>query len=663
MKKSRIFRLAPRGWTDAGTPIYDIADAKLVFSGPDSYMINSLHTTPDNKLIVCYNFEQWGKSPDTVACYDFEGKRLWSIARTDPWIEPSPQSTMVHATGAIYDFNIPKLGNVFGTWLYHGNKRPYLVTTDGLYVGTMMEDTMLGPTSLRGESACYYYQAPNGAPYLINGANQAEHIFKISGLDPGSVGRFEGAYQVSEADVQKAAEMRAVPEIKAPPKPVIGVSWLKKAPVIDGSLSGWNMSSGVTLDGGNGRTAEVALGRDEQNLYLAYKVHERNPMRNGGADWQSLFITGDCVDLMLQCDSKADPKRRNAVVGDQRLLLTLFQDKPVAVLYRPVVPGTASPVHLASAQIDQVIKLDSAKVVITRDVEHSSYVVEASVPLKDLGINAKEPGELRGDAGVIFADETGKGRSLRLYYYNKNTQMVNDLATEATLQPGEWGKIAMPLGPNLVKNGGFEEPLVASREDADKGWFVGTAANGSEAVLSEESPFTGLHSLLMQTTVPVSFPQDAYNDPDYTRFIKCANGGKGGGEAMIMQKVPVVAGHEYSLRYRYRCEEMQPERRQPGHPRGYILFRARLDWLCTPPFKAPSIGTGNQGNSMAEWQTVHDFYDQPWLFSKTYLAPEGATGAMLAFQLSTLAADHMPKLFLDNVEFVDLATRSSGTLN
>ena len=223
--------------------------------------------------------------------------------------------------------------------------------------------------------------------------------------------------------------------------------------------------------------------------------------------------------------------------------------------------------------------------------------------------------------------------------------------------------MTMPLGPNLVQNGDFEEPLVASIDDADKGWFVRTAVNGSEAVLSEESPFAGHHSLLMQTPVPVTFSSEAYSDPDYSRFIKQANGGKGGGEAQVIQKVPVVAGHEYSLRYRYRCEEMQPERRQTGHPRGYILFRARLDWLCTPPFKAPSIGTGNQGNSMPEWQTVQDFYNQPWLFAKTYLAPEGATGAMLAFQLNTVAADHMPKLFLDNVEFVDLATRSSRTIN
>ena len=64
-------------------------------------------------------------------------------------------------------------------------------------------------------------------------------------------------------------------------------------------------------------------------------------MRNGGADWRSLFISGDCVDLMLQTDPKADPKRRNPAPGDERLLFTLFQDKPVAVLYRPSVPGAA----------------------------------------------------------------------------------------------------------------------------------------------------------------------------------------------------------------------------------------------------------------------------------------------------------------------------------
>ncbi len=272
---------------------------------------------------------------------------------------------------------------------------------------------------------------------------------------------------------------------------MIGIHWLTRPPAIDGDLSDWNLNAGAGLDGGSGKKAEVALGRDAKNLYLAYKVHEPNPMRNGGADWRTLFISGDCVDLMLQTDPKADANRHTAVAGDRRLLLSLFQGQPIAVLYRPIVPGTASPERLASAQIDQIIKLDSAHVAIRRDAEHGFYTVEAAVPLTDVGIDPNRKEDLRGDAGVIFADESGKSRSLRLYYYNPHTEMVEDLATEATLQPNEWGAITMPMGPNLLHNGTFEEPLVDSKEDMDKGWYASRAVGGSDVTLSTKAALHG----------------------------------------------------------------------------------------------------------------------------------------------------------------------------
>ena len=97
------------------------------------------------------------------------------------------------------------------------------------------------------------------------------------------------------------------------------------------------------------------------------------------------------------------------------------------------------------------------------------------------------------------------------------------------MQPAEWGPVVMPLGRSLLRNGGFEEPLVESRQDADRGWFAVTAQNGSGAVLGGESPYSGRRSLLLETTTPVTFPPKAYDAPDYEVFRRSANGGKGGG--------------------------------------------------------------------------------------------------------------------------------------
>ena len=133
--------------------------------------------------------------------------------------------------------------------------------------------------------------------------------------------------------------MREVPAARMRPRPSWPWPGSASGRRSTADLGDWSLSAGVAMDGGNGRAAEVALGRDAQKLYLAYQVHERRPMQNGGADWQTLFATGDCVDLMLATDLKADPNRRSAAPGDLRLLFTLFQGRPVAVLYRPVVPA------------------------------------------------------------------------------------------------------------------------------------------------------------------------------------------------------------------------------------------------------------------------------------------------------------------------------------
>lgn len=645
--KTAIFRLDPKGWTSAGAPIYDMADAKPIAFEDPKVRIEGLYATKDNRLIVCYGYEGQSKGPDSIACYDFDGRRLWSIAQPKRL-----EGKEVYATNAVHDFNIPKLGSVVATWAWHGDGRPFLFTTDGLYVGSLLEDTLLGPSAIWGESYKYYYQTADGTPYLVNGGCQGEHIHQIKGLEAGSVGRFEGTYQLSAADAQKAAQMRDVPEQKAAPKPVLAVTWLGKAPAIDGDLADWNLGSGVTLDGGNGRTADVALGRDAEHLYLAYKVHERNPMRNGGNDWQTLFTTGDCVDLMLQTNPKADPARRNAAPGDTRLLFGLFQEKPVAVLYRPVVPGTKTPVRLMAATLDEIKRLESAKVVIKRDAEHNLYTVEVAVPLKEVGLDPKQTEDLRGDVGVVFADESGNSRSLRKYYYNTHTEMVSDLTTEATLQPSEWGKIGLPLGANLLQNGSFENASVATSAEKTQGWFVSQAVNGSDAALASDSPYSGRQSLLLETQVPVTFPPENYKNPDYRVFIQSANGGKGGACVEVQQQVPVVPGHQYSVRFRYRCEDFQPEQKNPGHPRGYVMFGAWMEWICPPPNKSSRVNFGGRYESTPDWQTVWNF--QGHAVPMPYTAPEGAVAANVVLNMRTVAEGRLPKLYVDDIELVDV---------
>jgi hypothetical protein len=348
------------------------------------------------------------------------------------------------------------------------------------------------------------------------------------------------------------------------------------------------------------------------------------------------------------------------VAGDERLLISMFQDKPIAVLYRPSVPGTASPISLAAARIDQIMRLEDARVAIQRDTAHKSYSVEAAVPLKDLNLDPKVIDDLRGDAGVIFADETGKNRSLRLYYYNHDTGIVDDLATEATLQPNNWGTIAMPLGLNLLRDGSFEGSFVASAQDMDKGWYISQAINGMDAVMSPEAPYSGHQSLLLKASAPVKFPDEEYNNPDPSAFIKSANGGKGTGRIQVGQRVKVIPGHQYSMRYRYRSENYAPDRSAVGHPRGYNAFFGWIEWVCPPPSpnrgKITPVGDRYTTNlidkSISDWFTVYDL--QRFAPPGPYTAPEGAVAAVIVFDVRNAIDGPLPKFFFDNVEFVDV---------
>jgi len=210
-----VFRLDPGGWTADGAPLYDMAKAKPILFDAPSHGVYGLHVTSDKRLVVSYSFE--GRPvPDALRCYDLDGHPLWAIA-----MPKQLAGDHVHANNAVYDFQVPKLGDVICTWLYHGSFRPFLITSDGLYVGTLLDSTLLGrslqavgfpiqyyvgtfldtapegPTALWSESAKYFYQSPDGRYYIINGGNDAEHVLRIDGLETG------GRFQISPASLAR----------------------------------------------------------------------------------------------------------------------------------------------------------------------------------------------------------------------------------------------------------------------------------------------------------------------------------------------------------------------------------------------------------------------------------------------------------------------------
>ena len=447
-----------------------------------------------------------------------------------------------------------------------------------------------------------------------------------------------------------------MPAAKAPPRPLLAVTWLDKPPAIDGDLGDWNLAAGVRMDGGSGRTAEVALGRDAEKLYLAYRVREPRPPAKRRRRLADALRHRRLrrPDAGHRCPGRPAPPRRRA-------------GRPAAVVQplskagpSPCSIGRSSPVprRRSPSPPIHIDRVDASRLGPGgRPPRRCPWPVHgrSGRPLQDLGIDPKSTAGLRGDVGVIFADESGRSRSLRLYYYNRHTETVFDVPTEATLQPARVGTAGDAAGPKPAAQRRLRGAAGRiARKRPSRGWFVVSAQNGSGAVHSGESPYSGHRSLLVGDRPRRStFPPAAYDAPDYEVFRRSANGGKGGGWVEVVQKVPVTAGHRYSLRYRYRCEDFQPERKQPGHPRGYVAFYGRhrlavraaapqFDRSAWRPFTNRRPSGGRSPISAAGTCRLPT------------LAPEGATAVQLVFGMETLAEGRLPKFFLDDVELVDV---------
>ncbi len=657
-----IYRLAPQTWSAHG-PVFDIEDVKVFYS-VDTTKMNlggwvhnkGVYVDSKDRVYVPTNASSVpehmrAKFKDTILVFDVDGRLLWTMARP-----PDMEKTSFGASNFVGEWQFKNIGNVVCSWHWWWNFRPYFVSEDGLYLGTALEETKLGPSALWSESCTYFLQKPDGTAYLVNSANQAFHFHRMHGFE--NAVRVAAPFTVSAADLARAREVAKIVR-KAPlPKREISVrACAPGAARIDGDLADWKGAPFVSLDGGKGRRARLALGRMGDRLLLAADVDDPTPMRQVGSDYQCLFTTGDVVDLMLATDPAADPNRRAAAPGDKRLSITEFNGRMVAVLSEPKVAGFTGKAHqLMAARLDRIALLDNARIALTRRA--NGYALEAAIPLADLGLAADSSATLRGDLGVVFSDSIG-GRELRLYHYNKKTEMVADLTTEATLQPAEWGNIHFPLGLNALKDGDLEGAL---QSDKRRGWMMDHAANGGAAKMDARVAFNGGKSLLLQMTEGVTFSDEALRDRDYEVFRRAANGGKGSAHVSMAQIIPVVGGTDYRARFRYRAEGLKNENRRPGADRGYVAARIYVSFHGADGRHLANRGIAGLDTDSNDWVEVSSANE--FNVGGGLAAPPGATFAIVSVKFTCLAPNRKPKLWLDAFELTPVkaaaARRSSA---
>jgi hypothetical protein len=455
-----LTRYRPLRFTRDGAPVYGLAGKSEigVENGGD------LVPVPGEDRLIC--LDTGGGSASLTMINLTRGQTEWYYPNPFPGVHGSHKATMPKPgllIGPLKTCGVARVNDAVGNvFLIRGNLgQDFLMTTDGLYVGAMFEDTRLPGESLPDKEEQlrgvpmerfseggepfngWFGKQSDGKIRLTTGMpRQAAMILEINGLD--SIRRFEGGtiavtpQQLVAADADNAARAQKAAEAKQ-----YRVARLAKAPAIDGNIADWRDVTPLTIAReGQPDRATVKLAYDATHLYALFEVQDPTPWRNEGKDFARLFKTGDALDIQLGTDTKSHP---NPQAGDMRLVLSQLNGKPVVVLLAPsdkTAPAGASKSYtspVGTKQFDRVEVIEAARV--TAITEADRYRVEAAIPLAALGITPQAGLALRGDLGFISSDATGLINTARTYWSNPHTNLVNDEPLEAWLYPSTWGQL------------------------------------------------------------------------------------------------------------------------------------------------------------------------------------------------------------------------------
>ena len=445
---NKAMRYAPQGFTPSGIPQYKLDKGEVLVEGA-----NAPTTSGGDQALVGAD----GWTILTVPPKPFEpagmcgvkdGVPQWTYPSLWPGLHashyaPMPQSAgqLIGTTRLLGGFVTPKGGDGGPLWAVNGNKgNLYLFTADGLFVATLFKDcrtaSFNAPEATRGISVaalslgeeCFWpsiSQTPDGNIYLTV---LVSCIVRVDGLE--SIQRLPAStIEINDESLKAAHDYFVKMETlrqQAQKPGNLAVKLCPAPPAVDGKLDEWDAKSFVQID----TRAQGALAIAGDRLYAAFKTHDGASLNNSGEALQNIFKTGGALDLML-----------GAIPGGERLLVTRVNNKTVAILYRRTVPGTTgTPVKFVSnIGLNKTVQFDRVD-----DVSDQVQLAggpdgnfEFSVPLGLLGLNPEAGKSMKGDIGLLRGN--GFQTLQRVYWWNKATGLVADIASEAELTPQLWG--------------------------------------------------------------------------------------------------------------------------------------------------------------------------------------------------------------------------------
>jgi hypothetical protein len=451
VQEIRVYK--PTSFTKTGVPQYAFKDVKTI-KPPKSVRLageGMIAHGRDDRVYVNTN---------PLTAISKEGKVMWTYPNKYVSVHgshraPAATDGLVIGPSSFYGtaYVNKEIGEVF--YLNGNLGQNFIFTEDGLWVQSLYKDTRgwydvpndaipgmpcdamtAGGESFFGD----FCKSSDGKYYTVGGATAAV-VMEITGLD--SMKRFSQTVTVRKQDIVAAQELKVKKaSMKTQAKRFV-VKRTATPPAIDGDLSPWDLKNGIEFKEGRRVFGYASMMYDDKNLYIGYKVNDgQGTLKNSGQDERLMFITGDCVDLMLR--SSGNSKDAKLKEGDLRLLMTVKDNEGLAVIYRPKVSGTPKGSRIALSSPWRSVYFDEIKTVqipLILQKIRGGYAVTAAVPLKLLGLSSPSGKRFRADFGILGSDKAGRETVSRKYWSNKFTNNTNDVPDEAIMAPALWGEL------------------------------------------------------------------------------------------------------------------------------------------------------------------------------------------------------------------------------
>jgi len=445
-------RFAVSGWTACGAPRYDFAKptrmpAPGLASPGGALVLQSGDYGVANGWYRCFDIAsgtlRWSYPDNFVGVHGSHAAPPPEVGLIRGSYGPCGVATLPEPIGAVWaittnvgEWHLLTASGFYLTKLFQGDPTK-TVWPEKAVPGAILDDV---PPGLGGEDFGGSMTLTKDGRLFVQAGKTGFWNVEVVGLDRVRA-LTGGTVTIAEADLATARGFRE--QLMQANVGTQRVTVARATPTFTGNLDK-DFPGAKPLAYGKGDESKVrsAIAYDDTTLYVAWEVRDATPWTNGASVAEALYLSGDTVDLQLGAVG-ADPKRREAGLGDVRISIGALKGKPTAVAFRRIAankqPKSFSSGVVKDYVMENVTVLDQARITVT--AHGAGYQVEAALPLAQLGVSRLAGTTLSGDVGVTFGDQAGQRTRLRAYWSNQHTGIVDDAVFELAMEPALWGEL------------------------------------------------------------------------------------------------------------------------------------------------------------------------------------------------------------------------------